>query len=190
MIELVWSATRGEDQSTANMFQARLREFEVENGLRYEIAPVDPQRGHNPSDIIVSERLPLVQVLRELGLLEGQVLWCQAQVDREGGQVLYGWSLDTAFGPPTSKGINGLMLSYSTEGTARLQLKGELRETDPNVVRAYGLLREISENNFGHATAMRIFRGLFIDAASWTHVAVRHRRLMYQQNPNAAGRRF
>lgn len=190
MIELVWSATRVEDQSTANMFQSRLHEFEVANGLRYEITPVDSQGSRTPSDMIISENSSLGQVLREVGLLDGQTLWCQALVARERGQVLYSWSLDTAFGPPASKGIDGVMLSYSTEGTARLQLKGKLQETNPLIVNAYRVMEEVSENSPDHATAIRIFRGLFIDAAGWTHNAVRHRRILYLQNPNAAGRRF
>lgn len=179
MLELARSLRWSDEGSIAQQFSASLQEFEVARGLRYEVSPVTSQR---PGLLLIenlgSRKLPLI--LHELGLLDGQTLWCQAQANLEGGQMQYGWKVEKAFGPPSQKGVDGFSLSYNTDGNASIELVGGPQQIAPEIARIYRLMGELSENNSKHAAAMMIFRTLFLDAAAWTHNALRQRRLAYQ----------
>lgn len=159
--------TEAEDKRASVQFETALERIRAAKNFRFEISPLATFNGSAPVYFLKGNPFnSLTGVLKELGLLDGQTLWCGATLEAGGdGHLIYGFSVDVAYGPRTKTGVTGLTLTYNDDGHPGFELKKDNQGNESHMMEVYDWYSEILESDSEHPISASIFKMLFVDAA-------------------------
>lgn len=124
-----------------------------------------------------AQETPLFELLRLLGMLDGQTLYCETRYNV--AEDTYTWSAEVAYGPPPGRGITGITLVYDADQIGHLLVTTDPQGADPEAVRYLDDYCDIPPVQEEGGLPGEVFTKPFCDAAHLTVQLFRGRQTTY-----------